>query len=110
MGGAAEQPIKFLYAPERPSRAIKFLYASAFLPPSVWAMKHPSWAPVHKTTYAPMIYTALCVMYWAPNDTRQSARCHFTWPKKLLISRAQPPPTYPHNGYACIQNIMHEAV
>ncbi len=32
-----------------PSRAIKFLYAPAF---------------VHKTTNAPMIYTALCIMFW----------------------------------------------
>ena len=40
-----------------PSRAIKFLYAPA-PPPStlwtVWAPKPPSWALVHKTTYAPM--------------------------------------------------------
>jgi len=28
-------------------------------PPSVWTLKPPSWAIVHKTTYAPMIYTAL---------------------------------------------------
>ncbi len=35
-----------------PSRAIKFLYAPA--PPSltVWALKPPSWALVHKTIYA----------------------------------------------------------
>jgi hypothetical protein len=26
-------------------------------PPSVWALKPPSWALVHKTTYAPMNYT-----------------------------------------------------
>jgi hypothetical protein len=68
-----------------------------------------------------MVYTALCVMllmraasiilgqvggswaleiskFWAPNDTHLSARCHFTGPKKLSISRAQPPPTYPRNG------------
>jgi hypothetical protein len=31
-------------------------------------------------------------------------------PKKLENSRAQPPPTSPHNGYARIQNIMHGAV
>jgi hypothetical protein len=33
-------------------------------PPSVWALKPPSWALVHKTNYAPMIYTALCIMFW----------------------------------------------
>ncbi len=30
-------------------------------------------------------------------------------PKKLENFRAQPPPTSPSNGYACIQNIMHKA-
>jgi hypothetical protein len=46
------------------SRAIKFLYAPAPPSPTVWALKPPSWALVHKTTYAPMIYTALCIMFW----------------------------------------------
>jgi hypothetical protein len=41
-----------------PSRAIKFFYAPAPPPPSVCALKPPSWALVHKTTYAPTIYTA----------------------------------------------------
>jgi hypothetical protein len=42
-----------------PSRANKFLYAPVPPPPSVWALKPPSWALVHKTTYAP-----LCIMFW----------------------------------------------
>ncbi len=42
----------------------KFLYAPAPPPPSVWALKPPSWALVHKTTYAPMTYTVLCIMLW----------------------------------------------
>ncbi len=64
---------------------------------------------MHKTTYAPMIYTALCIMFWmrvypllrevgggwalefssfwALNGTLLSARCHFTDPKKSF--RAQ---------------------
>jgi len=46
------------------SRAIKFLYATAPPPLSVWALKPPSWALVHTTTYSPMIYTALCIMFW----------------------------------------------
>jgi hypothetical protein len=37
-------------------------------------------------------------VFWAPSGTRLSARYHFTGPKKLSISRAQPPPTCPHNG------------
>jgi hypothetical protein len=47
-----------------PSRANKFLYAPAPPPPSVWALKPLSWALVHKITYAPMIYTAQCIMFW----------------------------------------------
>jgi hypothetical protein len=47
-----------------PSRANKFLYAPEPPPFSVWALKHPLWALVHKTTYAPMIYAALCIMFW----------------------------------------------
>jgi hypothetical protein len=44
------------------SWANKFLYAPAPPPPSVCALKPPSWALVHKTTYAvyaPMIYNVL---------------------------------------------------
>jgi hypothetical protein len=44
------------------------------------------------------------------NGTRLSARSHFTGPKNLENSRAQPPPTSPRHGYARIQNIMHGAV
>jgi hypothetical protein len=44
-------------------------------------------------------------VFWAPNGTRLSARCHFTGPKKLSISRAQPPPTCPRNVSARIKNI-----
>jgi hypothetical protein len=46
------------------SRVIRFFYAPAPPPSTVWALKPPSWSLVHKTTYAPMIYTALCVMFW----------------------------------------------
>ncbi len=60
---------------------------------------------MHKTTYAPVIYTSLCVMFWAPNGTRLSARSHFTGPKKLGNSRAQPPPTSPRNVYASIKTL-----
>jgi hypothetical protein len=82
---------------ERPEQGVQVL------PPSVWALKPPLWALVHKTTYAPMIYTALCIMFWmhaflllgqvgggwaleflgfwAPNGTRLSARCISQGPK-----------------------------
>jgi hypothetical protein len=56
--------INFVMGGSGPSRAIKFLCAPAPPPPTVWALKPPSWALVHKTTYAPMIYTALCIMFW----------------------------------------------
>jgi hypothetical protein len=85
----------------------------------------PAWALVHKTTYMhlrfiqPCAYCLGCIhnhylgkwegvrpwnsrVFWAPNDTCLSARCHFTGPKKLLNSRAQPPPTCPCYGYAVI--------
>jgi hypothetical protein len=44
------------------------------------------------------------------NGTRLTARCHFTGPKKVSISRAQPPPTCPHNGVARIKSITYGAV
>jgi hypothetical protein len=75
-----------------------------------------SWALVHKTTYAPMIYTALCIMFWMrayPLSTWASRRGlgpgirEFFGPvkwhqadrrvplgaQKLKNSRAQPAPT-----------------
>jgi hypothetical protein len=85
----------------------------------VWALKPPEshpWALVHKTTYAPMIYTALCVMLlmWATSISWASGRgsgpgnLDFLGPKwldaisqgqkKVSISRAQPPPTCPRNS------------
>jgi hypothetical protein len=55
---------KFCKGGDRLSRANKFLYAPAHALPSDWALKPPSWALVHKTTYSSMIYTALCIMFW----------------------------------------------
>jgi hypothetical protein len=116
-----------------PSRVIKFLYAPAPPSPTVWALKPPSWALAHKTTCAPMIYSALCIMFWMrayPLLGQLGGRwaleiSSFLGPKwhspiglmpfqrgskKLSISRAQPPPICPRNGCAHIQNIMHGAV
>jgi hypothetical protein len=98
------------------SRANKFHYAPLLHPP-VWDLKPPLWALVHKTTYEPMIYTALCIMFlmpaypllrqvgggWAlelssflgPKWHSHSVQCHFTEPKKLSNARAQPFPTCP---------------
>ena len=56
--------INFVMGGSGLSRANKFLYAPSPPSPSVWTLKPPSWALVHKTTYAPMIYTALCIMFW----------------------------------------------
>jgi hypothetical protein len=71
IGGAYYEPYncllisnKFCNGGSGPSMANKFLYAPAHPPSSVWALKPPSRALVHKTTYAPMIYTALCIMFW----------------------------------------------
>jgi hypothetical protein len=54
---------KFATGESGPNRAIKFLYAPDPPPPTVWALKPPTWALVHKTTHAPMIYTVLCIMF-----------------------------------------------
>ncbi len=51
--------ISFVVGGSGPRRAIKFLYAPASPPHTVWALKPPSRALVHKTTYAPLIYTVL---------------------------------------------------
>jgi len=45
--------------------------------------------------------------FWAPNGTRLSARCHFTGPKQVSISRAQPPPTC--HCYGCCPHRNHYA-
>ena len=103
-----------------PSRVIKFLYAPAAPPPTIWALKHPSWSLVHKTTYVPMIYTALCIMFWmcaypllgevgggwalvleffGPQMALAYRLMPFHRAQKLSNSRAQPPPTSPRNGY-----------
>jgi hypothetical protein len=85
-----------------PSRANKFFYAPAPPPPSVWALKPPSWALVHKPPMYLWLYSSVhnvldaCIsitwasgrgmaleFYWVPNGTRLSARSHFTGPKKL---------------------------
>jgi hypothetical protein len=86
-----------------------------------WALSfppNPSYGPlthVNKTTYGPLIDTALYVMIlmranpllvqvgggWAleilaflgPYGTRLEARCHFTGRQKSSISKAEPPPT-----------------
>ncbi len=60
-----------------------------------------------------MIYTALCIMFWMRSypvrgEVGGGTFSHFTDPKKLGNSRAQPLPTFPSN--ARIQNIMHRAV
>ncbi len=56
--------ISFVIGGSDPGRANKFLYAPAPSSPSVWALKPPVWALVHKTTYVPMIFTALCIMFF----------------------------------------------
>jgi hypothetical protein len=101
------------------------------LPMRLWFLSScTEWFLMH-AIYAPMIYTDSCVMFlmhagplweqvggglaleissfWAPNGTRLLARWHFTGPKKLLISRAWPPPTCPRN-VSSIKNIMHGAI
>jgi hypothetical protein len=64
-GGAARAgPLSSFMHLSGTSRVIKFLYAPAPPTPTVWALKPPSLALVHKTTYASMVFTALCIMFW----------------------------------------------
>jgi hypothetical protein len=103
---------KNIRAPDHPSwDDTRVFYIHPPPPPHPW--NHTcSWSPALSS------YLLLCTgaslyaprVFWAPNGTRLSAQCHFTGPKKLSNSRAQPPPTSPRNGYARIQNIMHGAV
>ncbi len=86
-------------------------FETVFKRPSYF-FKQDSYVELMIAIYAPMIYTAPCIMFrrrayplqvfWAQNGIRLSAQCHFTGPKKLLISRAQPSPTCPSNGYSRI--------
>jgi len=48
------------------ARAGRLSFLMHLLPPSpiVWALKPPSWSLVHKTTCAPMIYVAMCLVFW----------------------------------------------
>jgi hypothetical protein len=80
-----------------PSRAIKFLYEPAPPPPTVWALKPPSWALVHKTTYAPVLYVPVCndfdagsIHYLDKWEGVGPWKSRVFGPKKLSISRAQP--------------------
>ncbi len=73
--------------------------------------------------YAPMIYTALCIMLlmraasitraigrgWGPENLEPIGECHLE-PKKVEISWAQPPPTCPSNGFARIKRITNRAL
>ena len=90
-------------------------------------------AHVHKTTYGPLIDTALYVMLlmranpllgqvrvdWALEISTVlghkmalalMAGCHLTGPKKVLVSRAQPPPICPRNGDSLIKSITYVVV
>ncbi len=58
----------------------------------------------------PTVPVPVPVPQHCPNGTRLLARCHFTGPKKLSISRAKSPPTCSRNGSARIKNITHGAV
>ncbi len=89
-------------------------------------------AHVHKTIYGPMIDMALYVMllmhanpllgqveggyalensiFWGPKLHSPDGLMHFTRPKKVIITRAQPPPTCPGNGFARIKSITYRAM
>ncbi len=43
-------------------------------------------------------------------ETRLTTQFYFTGPKKVSISRAQPPPTCPRHGFVRIKFVMYVAV
>jgi hypothetical protein len=104
---------KFCNGGERSKQGEQVPLCTAPAPLSVWARNLPCRLLCIKTTYAPIIYTALCKMFWmsayrvfwAPNGTHLLAQCHFTGPKKLLNSMTLPPPTCPRNGYAASKTL-----
>jgi hypothetical protein len=68
---------------------------------------------MHKTTYAPMIYTALCIMFWMrayPLLEKVGGGWAWNslafWAPNGSNSRAQPPPTSPRNGFARIPKTL----
>ncbi len=68
-----------------PSRANNFLYAPAPPPPSVWALKPPSWALVHKTTYAP-IGPQMALTYWLDAISKGPKKSQIPGPNPLPLA------------------------
>jgi hypothetical protein len=65
--------------------------------------------PVRNAFDAGKSITRASRLLWAPNGTRLTTLCHFTGPKKVSISRAQPLPAFPRK-FARIKNITYGAV
>jgi hypothetical protein len=119
---------KFCNGGERPEQGEQVPLCTCSSTPSVWALKPPSWALVHKTTYAPTIYTALYIMFWMlayplfgqagggwalefsgfwdPKWHSPIGSMPFHRALKTLEILAQPPPTCSHNRSArgCINH------
>ncbi len=95
---------------------------------ALYTIIHPwEFVYIHKTTYGPLIHTALYVilLMWAnlllgqvgevwvleistflgPKWHSPDSSIPFHRAQKSLISRAQPPPTCPRNGFVCIKSI-----
>ncbi len=79
----------------RAVRLSSFMHLSGPSRAPVWALKPPSWALVHKTTYAPKIYTSLCVMLlmqaasitWASGRGLGPGNLEFFGPQMALAYR-----------------------
>ncbi len=83
-------------------------------------LESPGWALVHKTTYAPMIYTSLCVIFMMRADTlrkqvgggwaleMESFLGPVKWhraDRRVPLGAQKTPPNYKN-----IKNITHGAV
>ncbi len=90
-----------------PSRANKFLYAPALPPPSVRALKHHSWAVVHKNTYD--LYSPVHNVWIRAYSLLGQVGGGWALEFKSFFSVIRDLKNL-SNGYARIQKIMHRAV
>jgi hypothetical protein len=89
----------FFRGPSLPSGPVKRAWKFG----SVWSptqlhIPFPAIHCIHNSYLCTFDLYSLTQLFWPLNETRLSARCHFTGPKKVSISRPQPPPTCLHNG------------
>jgi hypothetical protein len=80
---------KFCNVGERPEQGDQVSFCTCSSPPSVWALKPPLWALVHKTTYdlySPLhnvLYVCISIT-WASGRGLGTGILEFFWPQMAL--------------------------